>query len=200
MQQNQLGARRTSNLPLTLRRLLATATALAALAAYPVAVRAAAAPATWPEEVPNFSLLDLRGRYFEFHHTAAPVMVLFFTENGCPIARQALHKLHDLREAVLEKDVEIWAVDANPGDNRESIAKEANELATLGDQEPPQMTYSSAVSSPRLVWRAVISPSAPWVRQPVTSVCQRNLTPCHSHCCCNPAMKRWGVRWQSWGK
>ena len=131
MQQNQLGARRTSNLPLTLRRLLATATALAALAAYPVAVRAAAAPATWPEEVPNFSLLDLRGRYFEVHHTAAPVMVLFFTENGCPIARQALHKLHDLREAVLEKDVEIWAVDANPGDNRESIAKEANELGVV---------------------------------------------------------------------
>lgn len=84
--------------------------------------------AAWPDEVPNFAMLDIRGRYFEFHRTAARVLVLFFTENGCPVARQSLPKLKALREKFTENDVVFWVVDANPSDDRESIRKEAIEL------------------------------------------------------------------------
>jgi peroxiredoxin len=84
--------------------------------------------ATWPDEVPNFAMLDIGGRYFEFHRTAARVVVLFFTENGCPVARQSLPKLKALREKFAETDAVFWVVDANPSDDRGSIRKEAIEL------------------------------------------------------------------------
>ena len=84
--------------------------------------------ANWPDEVPNFALLDIGGHYHEFHHTAARVIVLFFTENGCPVARQSLHKLKALRGKFSESDVIFWVADANPSDDRASIRKEAIEL------------------------------------------------------------------------
>ena len=90
-----------------------------------------AGAAAWPDEVPDFSLLDIRGRHYELHRSASRAVVLFFTENGCPIARQALHKLHDLREAFPENEIAIWAVDANPGDDRESILKEAMSIGVI---------------------------------------------------------------------
>ena len=68
--------------------------------------------ANWPDEVPNFALLDIGGHYHEFHHTAARVIVLFFTENGCPVARQSLHKLKALRGKFSESDVIFWVADS----------------------------------------------------------------------------------------
>jgi peroxiredoxin len=104
--------------------------ALALFGALGLAASRAGASA-WPDEVPNFSMLDVNGRYYEFHRTDSRALVLFFTENGCPIARQSLHKLHAIRDEFPESDVAIWAVDANPGDNRESIAKEADQMGVV---------------------------------------------------------------------
>jgi peroxiredoxin len=84
--------------------------------------------ASLPEEVPNFALLDVQGRYHEFHRTGARVLVLFFTGNECPVARQCIQKLKRLRKEFGEEDVAIWAVDANTSDDRESILKEATQL------------------------------------------------------------------------
>ncbi|HEX4644482.1 MAG TPA: redoxin domain-containing protein, partial [Verrucomicrobiae bacterium] len=82
----------------------------------------------WPEEVPNFAMLDALGRYHEFHRAGARAVVLFFTENGCPIARQDIHKLKSIRGRYPENEVAIWCVDANTSDDRKSILKEAMEL------------------------------------------------------------------------
>ena len=84
--------------------------------------------ASWTEEVPNFALLDIRGHYYELHRSGARAVVLFFTGNGCPVARQNMYKLRSLREKFKEREVAIWVVDAIAEDNRKSIAKEAREL------------------------------------------------------------------------
>jgi len=39
------------------------------------------------EEIMNFSLLDYKGKSYELRRTDARVVVLFFTGNGCPVAR-----------------------------------------------------------------------------------------------------------------
>ncbi len=104
---------------------------LALIAAIAGILGLATLPATarnWPDEVPNFSLLDMRGQYYEFHRTSSRALVLFFTENGCPIARQYLHQLQVIRDEFPESDVAIWAVDSNPADDRASLLQEAQEL------------------------------------------------------------------------
>src|SRR5258705_11931392 len=43
-------------------------------------------------EVPNFLLLDYKGKAYELHRADGRAVVLFFTGNGCPIARQSISK------------------------------------------------------------------------------------------------------------
>jgi hypothetical protein len=76
-------------------------------------------------------MLDTRGRYHELHRAGSRAVVLFFTENGCPVSRQNLHKLKAIRERFTEGDVIIWAVDANSSDDRESILKESKDLGVM---------------------------------------------------------------------
>lgn len=80
------------------------------------------------KEVPDFALLDFRGRQHQLSRTDAPVIVLYFTANGCPIARQNLRDLRRLQNEFADKGVRIWLVNSNPGDDRESIRKEAEEF------------------------------------------------------------------------
>jgi peroxiredoxin len=93
-----------------------------------MALAGVARAASVPDEAPNFALLDVHGRYYELHRTGARAVVLFFTENGCPVARQCIPKLKSLRAQFSESDVAIWAVDANTSDDRKSIYKESMEL------------------------------------------------------------------------
>jgi peroxiredoxin len=76
----------------------------------------------------NFSLLDYHGKYFELKRADAKVVVLFFTGNGCPIARQSISKLRALRRKFADKGVAVWMINSNSQDDRESIAAEANEF------------------------------------------------------------------------
>src|SRR5262249_39183258 len=80
------------------------------------------------EEVPNFSLLDQHGRYFELKRVAAKAVVLFFTGNGCPIAPESIAKLQALHDRFAKDDIVVWLVNSNPQDNRASIQEEAEEF------------------------------------------------------------------------
>jgi peroxiredoxin len=48
-----------------------------------------------PTEVLNFALLDSSGKLHELRRLEAKAVVLFFTANGCPVARQSAPKLTD---------------------------------------------------------------------------------------------------------
>lgn len=101
-----------------------------------VASLAASAPAAEPpaeaeprahasDAVVNFSLIDHRGRHFELHRADAKVVLLFVGGNGCPIVRQSLAKMRSIRGKFADKGVVVWMINANPQDDRESIAEEA---------------------------------------------------------------------------
>lgn len=79
-------------------------------------------------EVINFSLLDYRGKYYELHRAEARVVVLFFTGNGCPIARQSIAKVRAARRSSAGKETVVWMINSNPQDDRASIAEEALEF------------------------------------------------------------------------
>jgi len=76
------------------------------------------------DEVVDFSLLDYRGRNFELHHADAKVVVLFIAGNGCPIVRQSITKVRSLRSKFADQGVVFWMLNANPQDDRESVAEE----------------------------------------------------------------------------
>jgi peroxiredoxin len=77
------------------------------------------------EQIINFALLDHRGRCHELRRTGAGVVVLFFTGNGCPVARQSIWKLRMLQQHYQERSVTVWMINANPQDDRASIVQEA---------------------------------------------------------------------------
>jgi len=76
----------------------------------------------------NFSLLDYKGRSYELRRTDARAVVLFFTGNGCPVARQSIKKLKALRKRFSDKGVAIWMINSITQDDRESIEHEAEEF------------------------------------------------------------------------
>jgi len=89
--------------------------------------------AAWPavqaaKEVPDFALLDFKGRYYHLRQADAKAVVLFFTANGCPIARQGIPRIKKLQKAYEGRRINFWMVDSNAGDDRESISKEASEF------------------------------------------------------------------------
>ena len=73
--------------------------------------------------VPNFNLLDLHGRNYEFRRADAKSIVLFFTGNGCPIARKSVDKLKSLRKR-FGPDVAFWIVNTYSADSVEDCWKE----------------------------------------------------------------------------
>src|SRR5712691_11313190 len=86
------------------------------------------APHALGDEVPNFALLDQRGRLHELRRLGGRAVVLFFTANDCPVARQSAAKLKALREKFGERGVSVLLVNSSPSDTRKYISKEAAEL------------------------------------------------------------------------
>jgi peroxiredoxin len=80
------------------------------------------------EELINFSLLDYKGRYYELRRVDARVVVLFFTGNGCPVARQSIEKLKSLRKHYSDQGVAVWMINSNVQDDRKSIEQEAQDF------------------------------------------------------------------------
>src|SRR5688500_13175906 len=85
-------------------------------------------PAAAPAEVPDVAMLDTRGRYYHLRRNDAKVIVLFFTANGCPVARQSISRLKQIQEDFAERGVRVWMVNSNSGDDRSSIRREAEEF------------------------------------------------------------------------
>jgi peroxiredoxin len=79
-------------------------------------------------EVPNFALLDYHGKYHELRRTQSRVVVLFFTGNGCPIARKSIPKLRELRRKFADQGVAVWMINSYSQDDREAVRKEASKF------------------------------------------------------------------------
>src|SRR5437016_5861706 len=77
------------------------------------------------EEIINFALLDHRGQSRELRRADARAVILFFTGNGCPFARQSVWKLRTLQQRYLDRGVTFWMINSNPEDDRASIVQEA---------------------------------------------------------------------------
>jgi peroxiredoxin len=80
------------------------------------------------DEVLNFALIDHQGRLYELRRQGGKAVVLFFTANDCPVARQSASKLQALREKFSARGVSVFMVNSNPADDRNSISKQAREL------------------------------------------------------------------------
>jgi peroxiredoxin len=78
-------------------------------------------------EVMNFALPDAKGRLHELRRTQAKGVVLYFTINGCPIARQSYAKLRALRKQFGEEGLAIWIINADDSESAASIEKEAKD-------------------------------------------------------------------------
>ena len=79
--------------------------------------------------IKNFRLLDQNGVSRELHRQKhLKALVLFVTGNGCPIARQTLPALKELRAEFASQGVEFWLLNSNAQDDRASVLKEAEEF------------------------------------------------------------------------
>ena len=77
----------------------------------------------------NFRLLDQRGEPHELHSLSdTKAVVLMVQGNGCPIVRQALPALAEVRARYSEQGVEFLLLNSNLQDTRERVAKEASEF------------------------------------------------------------------------
>lgn len=99
---------------------------------------AAAAFAEDKSEIPNFALLDQNGKFHELRRAQGKAVVLFFTANGCPIARQSISRLRKLEAEFGPRGMEFWMVDSNSGDDRDGVRRESfefhNRLPVLMDE------------------------------------------------------------------
>jgi len=83
------------------------------------------APAS--ETAPNFSLLDCDGRNHELHRASGQAVVLFFTGNGCPVARKSAGKLLELKKRFGD-EISVWLVNSELGVDGAAVKKETEEL------------------------------------------------------------------------
>jgi peroxiredoxin len=103
-------------------RLLATAALMAALSSAALAIEPG-------QVVDNFQLLDHRGKSHELHDLSAMKAVVVMVQgNGCPIVRQALPALAEVRAKYQAQGVEFLLLNSNLQDTRELTAKEATEF------------------------------------------------------------------------
>ena len=82
----------------------------------------------WGASVDNFTLLDHRGEAHELHyHSDAEAVVLVVQGNGCPVVRNALPDLREVRERYAGAGVVFLMINSNLQDTRESVQAEAEE-------------------------------------------------------------------------
>lgn len=79
-------------------------------------------------EVSNFGLIDHQGDFFELYKTSAKAVVIYVQGNACPIVRNGIADLRAVREKYQDKGVDFVMINSNLQDDRESIAKEAEEF------------------------------------------------------------------------
>ncbi|WP_129641096.1 redoxin domain-containing protein [Peristeroidobacter agariperforans] len=81
------------------------------------------------QTVDNFRLLDQRGKSHELYYLSdMKAVVLMVQGNGCPIVRQALPALAEVRARYQARGVEFLLLNSNLQDTRDLVAKEASEF------------------------------------------------------------------------
>jgi len=81
------------------------------------------------DRVDNFRLLDQKGESHELYYLSdAKAVVLMVHGNGCPIVRQALPALKEIRDQYRAQGVEFLLINSNLHDDRDALAKEAAEF------------------------------------------------------------------------
>ena len=79
--------------------------------------------------VPNFGLIDQNGEFHSlYYYSDAKAIVLYIQGNECPIVRNAITDIKAVRKQFKDKGVEFLMINSNVQDDRESIAKEAEEF------------------------------------------------------------------------
>jgi peroxiredoxin len=80
-------------------------------------------------KVQNFRLIDHRGEPHALNDLANKKAVVIMVQgNGCPIVRQALPALAEVREKYRAQGVEFLLLNSNLQDKRELVAREADEF------------------------------------------------------------------------
>src|ERR1043166_1484790 len=113
------------------RNFALTISAFCVFGARPGAAEQSSEPSQSPSaagEVPNFAMIDHHGRLHELRRMGGKAVVLFFTANDCPVARQSARKIKALRESFAPRGVSVVMVNSCMADDRASISKEAAEL------------------------------------------------------------------------
>ena len=81
------------------------------------------------QKVDNFRLVDHRGQPHALHDLAnAKAVVIMVQGNGCPIVRQALPALAEVRAKYRDQGIEFLLLNSNLQDTRERVGKEADEF------------------------------------------------------------------------
>lgn len=81
------------------------------------------------DRVDNFGLIDHEGNFHQlYYYDDAEAVVLYIQGNSCPIVRNGIDRLQELRDEYAEKGVVFLMLNANLQDNRENIAREAAEF------------------------------------------------------------------------
>lgn len=99
-------------------------------AAWLVAASMSTALAVEPgQQVENFRLVDHLGQPHALHDLADKKAVVIMVQgNGCPIVRQALPALAEVRAKYRDQGIEFLLLNSNLQDKRELVAKEADEF------------------------------------------------------------------------
>ena len=82
------------------------------------------------QHVDNFKLLDHEGVAHELYYLSdAKAVVVMVQGNSCPIVRNSMPRLKEIRDAYQAKGVEFLMINSNLQDNRASIAQESAEFS-----------------------------------------------------------------------
>ena len=96
-------------------------------AAGPAATALAIAPG---EVVDNFRVLDQNGKSHELYYSSdMKAVVIMVQGNGCPIVRQAIPALKQIRDKYQAQGVEFLLLNSNLQDTRDAVAQEAKEFS-----------------------------------------------------------------------
>lgn len=81
------------------------------------------------QAVDNFRLLDQQGKSHDLYYLSdMKAVVVMVQGNGCPIVRQALPALAEVRAKYRAQGVEFLLLNSNLQDTRDLVAKEASEF------------------------------------------------------------------------
>ncbi|CAN5170632.1 hypothetical protein BH23BAC1_BH23BAC1_23100 [soil metagenome] len=80
-------------------------------------------------EVSDFGLTDHQGIFHQFsYYNDKQAMVVFVQGNGCPIVRNSISELHELRRKLSSDGIQFFMINPNLQDNVKEVKEEAEEF------------------------------------------------------------------------